>query len=171
MLMPRQPKTNIMQTADEKTVIGFLADADWSLRLDARRHLESTGWVPKTNREKVLWGISLGRFDEAVGYGQESIDALIDSALHVNDAEVRRWSAVALTKLNSKLVNQKLRKALRSKDAKERQAASDALSILGASADADEVSESETEVVALSPVVRESVFAAAARMLTLIGQP
>ena len=102
---------NIMQVASEKAVIGFLEDDDWLLRLDAKEHLESTGWIPETHREKVLWGIALGRFDEAVGYGQVSVDALLEATLHVNDAEVP--------------------------------------------------SSSHT---------RESIFAAAARMLTLIGQ-
>ena len=164
---------NIMQLGGEKAVIGFLEDYDWTLRQAAKEHLESTGWVPKTNREKVLWGIILGRFDEAVAYGPDSVDALVDATLHVDDAEVRRWSAVALTRLNSEVATRKLRKALKSKDSEERQAATAALAILGAAADPEGLSQAEVEAVpSPSPSnVRESVFAAAARMLTLIGQP
>jgi HEAT repeat protein len=150
---------------------GFLEDYDWALRQDAKEHLESTGWVPKTNREKVLWGIILGRFDEAVAYGPDSIEALVDATLHVNDAEVRRWSAVALTRLRSDVATRKLKKALKSKDSDERQAATAALAILGAAADPEGLSEAEVEAVSSPSNVRESVFAAAARMLTLIGQP
>jgi HEAT repeat protein len=162
---------NIMQLGGEKAVIGFLEDYDWALRQDAKEHLESTGWVPKTNREKVLWGIILGRFDEAVAYGPDSIEALVDATLHVNDAEVRRWSAVALTRLRSDVATRKLKKALKSKDSDERQAATAALAILGAAADPEGLSEAEVEAVSSPSNVRESVFAAAARMLTLIGQP
>ncbi len=162
---------NIMQVAGEEAVVGFLEDYDWTLRQDAKEHLESTGWVPKTNREKVLWGIILGRFDEAVAYGSDSVDALVEAALYVNDAEVRRWSAVALTRLNSDIATRKLRKALNSKDPNERQAATAALAILGAAADPEGPSEAEVEAVPAPSNVRESVFAAAARMLTLIGQP
>lgn len=162
---------NIMQVAGEEAVIGFLEDDDWTLRQDAKEHLESTGWMPKTNRERVLWGIILGRFDEAVAYGRESVDALVEATLRVNDAEVRRWSAVALTRLNSDAVAPRLRKALKSKDASERQAAAAALAILGASADAEGLSEAETAVASSPSATRESIFAAAARMLTLIGQP
>jgi HEAT repeat protein len=162
---------NIMQVAGERAVIGFLEDDDWTLRQDAKEHLESTGWVPKTNRERVLWGIILGRFDEAVAYGRESVDALIEATLRVNDAEVRRWSAVALTRLNSDAAARRLRKALKSNDANERQAASAALAILGASDDAEGLSEAEQMLIFNPPSTRESVFAAAARMLTLIGLP
>jgi len=162
---------NIMQVAGEQAVIGFLEDDDWTLRQNAKEHLESTGWMPKTNRERVLWGIILGRFDEAVAYGRESVDALLEAALRVNDAEVRRWSAVALTRLNTDLATRRLRKALKSKNASERQAASAALAILGASVDAEGLSEAEIAVVSSPSATRESVFAAAARMLTLIGQP
>ena len=160
-----------MQVAGEKAVIGFLEDDDWTLRQDAKEHLESTGWAPKTNREKVLWGIILGRFDEAVAYGSESVDCLVDSTLRVNDADVRRWSAVALTRLNSDDTSRRLRKALKSKDAKEREAAAAALAILGTSADAEGLSEGDSLIEQLPVDIRESVFAAAARMLTLIGQP
>jgi HEAT repeat protein len=161
----------IMQVAGEEAVVAFLEDEDWTLRQDAKEHLESTGWVPRTNREKVLWGIILGRFDEAVAYGADSVGCLIDSTLRVNDAEVRRWSAVALTRLNSEVATRRLRKALKSKDTKERDAATAALAILGASADTEGLSEAE-QMTALPPTnIRESVFAAAARMLTLIGQP
>ena len=73
--------------------------------------------MPKTDRERVLWGIILGRFDEAVAYGKESVDALVEATLRVNDAEVRRWSAVALTRLNSDAAARRLRKALKSNDA------------------------------------------------------
>lgn len=162
---------NIMQLAGEEAVIGFLEDDDWTLRQDAKEHLESTGWMPKTNRERVLWGIILGRFDEAVAYGRESVDALVEATLRVNDAEVRRWSAVALTKLNSDAAAPRLRKALKSKDASERKAAAAALAILGASADAEGLGEAETAVASSPSATRESIFAAAARMLTLIGQP
>jgi HEAT repeat protein len=162
---------NIMQVAGERAVIGFLEDDDWTLRQDAKEHLESTGWVPKTNRERVLWGIILGRFDEAVAYGRESVDALIEATLRVNDAEVRRWSAVALTRLNSDAAARRLRKALKSNDADERKAASAALAILGASDDAEGLSEAEQMLIFNPPSTRESVFAAAARMLTLIGLP
>lgn len=161
----------IMQVAGEEAVTGFLEDDDWTLRQDAKEHLESTGWVPKTNREKVLWGIILGRFDEAVAYGSDSVDCLIDSTLRVNDAEVRRWSAVALTRLNSDVASRRLRKALKSKDVKEREAAAAALAILGTSADAEGLSEGDSLIEHLPTDIRESVFAAAARMLTLIGQP
>lgn len=162
---------NIMQVAGEEAVVGFLEDYDWTLRQDAKEHLESTGWVPKTNRERVLWGIILGRFDEAVAYGSDSVDALVEAALYVNDAEVRRWSAVALTRLNSDIATRKLRKALNSKDSNERQAATAALAILGAVAEPEGPSEAEVEAVPAPLNIRESVFAAAARMLTLIGQP
>ena len=162
---------NIMQVAGEEAVVGFLEDYDWTLRQDAKEHLESTGWVPRTNRERVLWGIVLGRFDAAVAHGQESIDALIDATLHVNDAEVRRWSAVALTRLNSHAASRRIRKALKSKDAAERLAASAALAILGASDDLEGLSEAEQMMIQTSTNPRGSVFAAAARMLTLIGQP
>lgn len=162
---------NIMQVAGEKAVIEFLEDDDWTLRQDAKEHLESTGWVPTTNREKVLWGIILGRFDEAVAYGSDSLDCLVDSTLRVNDAEVRRWSAVALTRLNADVAARRLRKALKSKVTKERETATAALAILGASTDAEGLSEAE-QMLTLPPTnIRESVFAAAARMLTLIGQP
>lgn len=162
---------NIMQVAGEEAVIGFLEDDDWTLRQDAKEHLESTGWMPKTNYEKVLWGIILGRFDEAVAYGHESVNALVDATLRVNDAEVRRWSAVALTRLNSDVASRRLRKALKSKVPAERDAASVALAILGASADAEGLSEGDSLIEQLPTDIRESVFAAAARMLTLIGQP
>lgn len=161
----------IMQVAGEEAVIGFLEDDDWTLRQDAKEHLERTGWAPKANREKVLWEIILGRFDEAVAYGSDSVDCLVDSTLRVNDAEVRRWSAVALTRLNSDVATRRLRKALKSKDVKEREAASAALAILGTSADAEGLSEGDSLVEQLPTNIRESVFAAAARMLTLIGQP
>jgi HEAT repeat protein len=161
----------IMQVAGEQAVIGFLQDDDWTLRQDAKEHLESTGWTPTTKREKVLWGIVLGRFDEAVAYDQESIDALVNSTLHVNDAEVRRWSAVALTRLNFDAATRKLRRALKSNVAEERQAATAALSIPGAAADSEGLSETEFEIVSSPSAIRESIFAAAARMLTLIGQP
>lgn len=162
---------NIMQVAGEKAVIGFLEDDDWTLRQDAKEHLESTGWMPKTNHEKVLRGIILGRFDEAVACGVDSVSCLVNATLRVNDPEVRRWSAVALTRLNSDAAARRLRKALKSRDAGERQAAVAALAILGASADAEGFSEAETAVVRAASTTRESVFAAAARMLTLIGQP
>lgn len=162
---------SIMQVAGEEAVVGFLEDYDWTLRQDAKEHLESTGWLPRTNREKVLWGIVLGRFDAAVAHGQESIDALIDATVHVNDAEVRRWSAVALTRLNSDAASRRIRKALKSKDAAEREAASAALAILGASDDLEGLSEAEQVMIRTPTNPRESVFAAAARMLTLIGQP
>jgi HEAT repeat protein len=162
---------NIMQVAGEEAVIGFLEDHDWTLRKDAKEHLESTGWAPRTNRERVLWGIVLGRFDAAVAHGHESVDALVDATLHVNDAEVRRWSAVALTRLDAEVASRRIRKALKSKDADERQAASAALAILGASDDAEGLSEAE-QMLNFSPrSTRECAFAAAARMLTLIGQP
>lgn len=162
---------SIMQVAGEEAVVGFLEDYDWTLRQDAKEHLESTGWIPRTNREKVLWGIIQGRFDAAVAHGQESIDALVDATLHVNDAEVRRWSAVALTRLNSDAASRRIRKALKSKVAAEREAASAALAILGASDDPEGLSEAEQVMILTSTNPRESVFAAAARMLTLIGQP
>ncbi len=162
---------NIMQVAGEEAVVEFLEDDDWTLRQDAKEHLESTGWMPKTNREKVLWGIILGRFDEAVAYGADSVDCLVTATLRVNDAEVRRWSAVALTRLNSDTAARRLRKALKSKDHSERAAASSALAILGASADAEGLSEAEQMQALPSANIRESIFAAAARMLTLIGQP
>jgi HEAT repeat protein len=162
---------NIMQVAGEEAVIEFLEDDDWTLRQDAKEHLESTGWMPNTNREKVLWGIILGRFDEAVAYGADSVDCLVTTTLRVNDAEVRRWSAVALTRLNSDTAARRLRKALKSKDHSERAAASSALAILGASADAEGLSEAETAAVCSPSATREWIFAAAARMLTLIGQP
>ena len=164
---------NIMQVAGEEAVISFLEDDDWTLRQDASEHLENTGWNPQTKREKVLWGIILGRFDEAVAYGQESVDALVDAALRVNDAEVRRWSAVALTRLNSDIATRRLKKALKSKDVKEQKAAASALEILGESADLEGLSEEKIpfESSPASTVTRESVFAAAARLLTLIGQP
>jgi len=161
----------IMQVAGEEAVIEFLDDDDWTLRQDAKEHLESTGWMPKTNREKVLRGIILGRFDEAVAYGVDSVSCLVNATLRVNDAEVRRWSAVALTRLNSDVAARRLRKALKSRDAGERQAASAALAILGASADVEGFSEVETPAVCAASTTRESTFAAAARMLTLIGQP
>lgn len=162
---------NIMQVAGEEAVAGFLEDHDWTLRLDAKEHLESTGWMPKTNREKVLWGIILGRFDEAVGYGPESLDVLIDTTLHVNDIEVRRWSAVALSRLDSDVAARRLRKSLRASDTKEREAAISALEIIGASTDLEGLSEAEQMLVLPPEKVRESVFAAAARMLSLMGQP
>jgi HEAT repeat protein len=162
---------SVMQVAGEKAVVGFLEDYDWLLRLDAKEHLESTGWIPQTHREKVLWGIALGRFDEAVGYGQVSVDALIEATLHVNDAEVRRWSAVALSRLSSDHVRKRLAKALRSKSADERAAAAQALAILGDGIDMEGVSEGGESEVSSSSITRESIFAAAARMLTLIGQP
>ena len=162
---------NIMQVAGEKAVIGFLEDDDWLLRLDAKEHLESTGWIPQTHREKVLWGIALGRFDEAVGYGQVSVDALLDATLHVNDAEVRRWSAVALSRLSSDHARKRLAKALRSNNADERAAAAQALSILGDGINIEGISEGGESEVPSSSHTRESIFAAAARMLTLIGQP
>jgi HEAT repeat protein len=96
---------------------------------------------------------------------------LIEATLRVNDAEVRRWSAVALTRLNSDAAARRLRKALKSNDANERQAASAALAILGASDDAEGLSEAEQMLIFNPPSTRESVFAAAARMLTLIGLP
>ena len=162
---------NIMQVAGEQAVIGFLDDDDWTLRQDAKEHLVSTGWMPKTDRERVLWGIILGRFDEAVAYGKESVDALVEATLRVNDAEVRRWSAVALTRLNSDAAARRLRNALKSKDSSERQAASAALAILGASDDTEGLSEAEQMLHFSPPSARESVFAAAARMLTLVGLP
>ena len=161
----------IMQVAGEEAVIEFLDDDDWTLRQDAKEHLESTGWMPKTNREKVLRGIILGRFDEAVACGVDSVSCLVNATLRVNDAEVRRWSAVALTRLNSESAARRLRKSLKSRDAGERQAAAAALAILGASAEAEGFSEVETAAVCATSTTRESVFAAAARMLTLIGQP
>lgn len=160
---------NIMQTAGEKAVIGFLEDYDWTLRQDAKGHLERTGWTPETNREKVLWAIILGRFDEAVAYGTDSVEALVDAALHVNDAEVRRWSTIALTRLDSDVAARKIRKALKSKNSEERQAAADALAILGTGADPEGLSDAEGEVELVPSSLRETVFAAAARMLTLIG--
>ncbi|MDA0284674.1 MAG: HEAT repeat domain-containing protein [Planctomycetota bacterium] len=162
---------NIMQLAGETAVVGFLEDYDWTLRQDAKEHLESTGWTPKTNRERVLWGIILGRFDEAVAYGKESVDALVDATLHVNDAEVRRWSAVALTRLSSDVAKRTLARALRSKDAKERDAAANALAIIGEPIDIEGLSETETGATSTPSTIRESFFAAAARMLMLIGQP
>lgn len=162
---------SIMQVASEKAVIGFLEDYDWLLRLDAKKHLESTGWTPQTHREKVLWGIALGRFDEAVGYGQVSVDALLEATLYVNDAEVRRWAAVALSRLSSDHVRKRLARALRSKNADERAAAAQALSILGDGINVEGISEDGESEVSPSSTVRESIFAAAARMLTLIGQP
>lgn len=161
---------NIMQTGGEQAVIGFLEDYDWTLRQDAKEHLESTGWTPETNREKVLWAIILGRFDEAVAYGTDSVEALLDATLHVNDAEVRRWSAIALTRLNSSLATRKLQRALKSDDAQERQAAAEALVILGASVDPEGPSDADGEIEMVPSTAKESVFAAAARMLTLIGQ-
>lgn len=160
---------NIMQLGGEQAVIGFLDDHDWSLRQDAKEHLERTGWVPETSREKALWAIILGRFDEAVAYGSDSVDVLVDATLHVNDSEVRRWSAIALTRLNSSVAARRLQKALKSDSSSERQAALDALEILGEAADTEGLSEDEVLTDATSPGVNESVFVAASRMLTIVG--
>ena len=89
----------------------------------------------------------------------------------MNDAEVRRWSAVALTRLNSDTAARRLRKALKSQNAAEREAASAALAILGVPDDQEGPGEAEQLLVLTPTNPRESVFAAAARMLTLIGQP
>lgn len=161
----------VKSVAAERAVIGFLSDSDWKLRLDAKEHLESTGWVPTSPREKALWGIALGRFDEAVAHSRDSVEALVDATLHINDAEVRRWSAVALTRLNSAWATDQLRRAARSSSTAKREAAADALTILGAATDAEGVSwHGDTETVTPA-AMRESIFAAAVRMMSLLGQP
>ena len=60
----------------------------------------------------------------------------------------------------------KILQKLKSKDTNEREAASAALAILGTSADAEGLSEGDSLIEQLPVDIRESVFAAAARMLT-----
>ena len=156
----------------ERAVIGFLEDSDWSIRLDAKEHLESAGWTPVERRHKALWGIALGRFDEAISHGQDSAEALVDATLHVNNGEVRRWSTVALSRLNSPWATDRLREALGSKSRAEQVAAADALQTLGLPVEPKVLRRlRQPEPPPSTGATRDSLFAAAAQMLSLIGQP
>lgn len=157
----------------EAALVDLLSDNSWELRIEVKEHLERCGWEPTTHRERVLWGIVLGRFDEAVGHVDASVDPLVDAALHVDNSDVRHWATIALTKLRGYDVRPQLRTAQRSSNEDVRRAATAALAVLG---DAP-FSVAETGNPWKQPKAarrkpdHSRFFHAAVRMIALVGEP
>jgi len=111
----------------ERAIAGFLDDVNWSTREIAFEHLSNTGWIPRSNRQRVQRAVMLGRFDEAVRYGEESVQPLIGSALCLGNSEVRDWAAANLAKIRTPRVIAGLRAGLKSPHPEVRRAAEEAL--------------------------------------------
>lgn len=117
--------------AAERAIVEFLDDEDWSLRERAFELLSNNGWVPKTNRERVLRGIMKGRFDEVLQFASDALQPLVNAALCPGNPEVRHWSAVTLARIRSPRVVEELRQGLKSPDPKVQEAAEAALRTVG----------------------------------------
>ena len=102
--------------AAERAIVEFLDDEDWSLRERAFQQLTNNGWQPKTNRERVLRAIMLGRFDEAIQFAADALQPLVNAALCLGNAEVRHWAAMTLARIRSPRVVEALRARLRSQN-------------------------------------------------------
>lgn len=153
----------------EHGIVSALNDADWGIRLDACRLLQSSGWQPLTGPERAVWAVVNDRFDEAIRQGDGSTQTLLHTTLHADNGQTRRWAAIALSRVPGGTAQRDLRAALGSGQASVRQAASEALTLLGELPDSSAIwSGSSPRVVRPSPV---SVFRAATRMLALVGEP
>jgi HEAT repeat protein len=165
--------TQITHASSERVVIEFLADHDWPMRQKARNYLENTGWAPVDRRESTSWAIAQGRFDEALKNGTEAIEPLLNAAVFVNDSEVRHWASIALTKLNSPEVVNRLHLIAETASPTDREAAQACLKMLGSPVRSLETIRATTPAIppqqANSPPV--SIFDAAIRMLAIIGEP
>lgn len=120
----------------ERAIVEFLDDEDWSLRERAFQQLTNNGWQPKTNRERVLRAIMLGRFDEVIQFAADALQPLVNAALCPGNAEVRHWAAMSLARIRSPRVVEALRAGLRSQNPEVQQAAEAALQIVGTPAPA-----------------------------------
>lgn len=115
----------------ERAIVEYLDDEDWPLRTTAFKHLSNNGWEPSSHRHRVLNAIMLGRFDEAIRYGDDSIQPLINAALCFGNPDVRHWSAMTLAKIRSQRVFDGLKDGLKSPHPDVRKAAEEALKIVG----------------------------------------
>jgi len=115
----------------ERAIAEFLDDADWSTREIGFKHLSNTGWLPRTDRHRVLRAIMLGRFDEAIRYRETAVQPLISAALCLENPEVRHWAAVNLAKIRTRRVIEELRAGLNAPHPEVRRAAAAALRIVG----------------------------------------
>lgn len=123
--------TKITHPSSEKVVVDLLIDADWGLRQRARDHLENSGWMPGNRRENTSWAMVQGRFDEAVKNGTEAIEPLLNAAVYVNDVEVRHWASVALTRLSSSEIVDRLHTISETGTPNTRSAALECLKLMG----------------------------------------
>ena len=151
----------------ERAMTRFLNDEDWTIRQQACEFLESAGWQPQTPQERTVSAIVHDRFDEAIRHGESSSQALLHATLHGEDADTRRWAAIALQRVSDRTAREKLTASLDSPQPAVRQAAAEAIRLLwparemAVPADAGEKHQAGQEM---------SVFAAAIRMLALAGE-
>lgn len=155
----------IPSASAERAQIEFLSDADWTLRRQACRHLESSGWQPATPRERALSAILNDRFDQAIRQGEGSKQMLLHASVYAKDAQTRHWAATALQRVPGQWAQEELRGLLNSSDSGVRQAAADALRILGPGRSAPR---NVSPPTGRQPA---SAFAVAIHMLALAGEP
>jgi HEAT repeat protein len=168
--------TKITHTTSEEVVVDFLVDVDWSLRQRARDYLENSGWSPDNRRENTSWAIAQGRFDEAVKNGAEAVEPLLNTAVYVNDSEVRHWASVALARLSTAEVVNRLHTISETTTTTPtaRAAALDCLRMMGQPVKSTVVQKTAPhQELSIKPAKRKplSVFDAAIKMLALIGEP
>ena len=156
--------------AAENAIVRFLDETDWDQRVAAQEHLENCGWAPVTRHHRAHWAITLGRFDEAISQGDDSIRALVLATTHLDNEEARKWAGVALSRLRHDDVVQELRQTLRSPDRDVRVAAAATLHSLGEEAIVPEIPSTPVEAAALRERRRESLFHNVVRLLALVGE-
>jgi len=126
-----QALKTITHSAAERAVVEFLDDTDWSIREVAFEYLSNTGWVPRSDRHRVLHAVMRGRFDEAIRYGEKAVETLVGAALCLGNSEVRQWAAINLARIRTRRVIEGLRAGLSSPHPEVRQAAAAALETVG----------------------------------------
>jgi HEAT repeat protein len=156
--------------AAENAIVRFLDETNWDQRVAAREHLENCGWSPVTRHHRAHWAITLGRFDEAVSQGDDSIRALVMAATQLDNDEVRTWATVALSRLRHDGVVTELRQFLRSTSRDVRVAAAATLNTLGEEATVPEIPSTPVEAAALRERRRETLFHHVVRLLALVGE-
>lgn len=111
-------------------LIAVRKDKNSSVRKDVAEALEKLGWSPEDVKQRVIYLIDKGKWNECVNIGKPAVEPLI-AALKDKDSDVRKKAAEALGKIKDSRAGEALLATFKDEITDVRQYAAEALGKIG----------------------------------------